>query len=143
MQINGFLWGYAVTGQARHPLVVALAVLIFAECALMAVATIYLVIEIFGAVAASLVSAIALAILTAIAAVWLGFVGLNVLRGRPWVRGAIVTWQVLQVAVAVGCFQGYFARPDLGWLLLVPSIVAVGLLFTPPVMAATTRLAED
>lgn len=109
----------------------------------MAVATIYLVIEIFGAVAASLASAIALAVLNAIAAVWLGFIGLNVLRGRPWVRGAIVTWQVLQVAVAIGCFQGYFARPDLGWLLLVPSIVAVGLLFTPPVMVATTRLAQD
>jgi hypothetical protein len=50
---------------------------------------------------------------------------------------------VLQVAVAIGCFQGYFARPDIGWVLLVPAVVAVGLLFTPPVMAVTTRSRED
>ena len=57
------------------------------------------------------------------------------LRGSPWVRGATVVWQVLQIAVAVGAFQGFFARPDIGWLLLVPALAALVLLFTPPVVA--------
>ena len=143
MQINGFVWDDPVNGVKANPALAALALIIFAECALMSVATIYLVIEIFSAVPASLPSAIALAIITAVAAIFLGYLAVAVLRGRTWVRGAVLTWQVLQVAVAIGCFQGYFARPDIGWYLLVPSALAVVLLFTTPVMAATTRSRED
>ncbi len=139
MQINGFFWGYAVTQQPKSPLLVGLALLISAECVLMCIATVYLLVGMFGGGVDSLPSAIALAVLTTVAAVWLGFMAVGVLRGRPWVRGAVITWQVLQIAVAIGCFQGYFARPDLGWLLLVPSLVAVLLLFTPPVVEATTE----
>lgn len=120
----------------RHPLVVILAVLLFAECALLTAATIYLVIELLTATPDSYPSAVALTILTGIAAVWLGFIGANVLRGRAWTRSAATVWQVLQLAVAVGCFQGLFARPDVGWALLVPAVVVLVLLFTPPVVAA-------
>ena len=135
MQINGFLGGPTV----KHPLLIALAVLLFAECALLAVATIYLVIEILVDTPASYASAVALTVLTAIAAIWLGFIAVNILRGRAWTRGATVVWQVLQVAVAIGCFQGLFARPDIGWALLLPAIVVLVLLFTRPVIAATAR----
>lgn len=124
---------------ARHPFVVALAVLIFAQCALLVVAIGYLVIELIVATPDSYASAVALTVLTAIAAVWLAVIGVNVLRGNPWVRGATVVVQILQIAVAIGCFQGAFARPDLGWLLLIPAIAALILLFSPPVLAATTR----
>ncbi len=124
---------------ARHPFVVALAVLTFAQCALLVVAIGYLVIELIVATPDSYASAVALTVLTAIAAVWLAVIGVNVLRGNPWVRGATVVVQILQIAVAIGCFQGAFARPDLGWLLLIPAIVALILLFSPPVLAATTR----
>lgn len=123
----------------RHPFVVALAVLLFAECALVAVATIYLVVEILVARPDSYASAIALTVLTVLATIWLGFIAVNVLRGRAWVRSAAIVWQVLQIAVAIGCFQGLFARPDIGWLLLVPALVALVLLFTPSVVAATGR----
>ena len=126
---------------ARHPFVVALAVLIFAQCALLVLAIIYLVVELIVATPDSYASAVALTVLTAIAAVWLAVIGVNVLRVNPWVRGATVVVQILQIAVAVGCFQGAFARPDLGWLLLIPAIVALVLLFSPPVLAATTRRA--
>lgn len=125
--------------ERRHPFVVTLAVLLFAECALVAVATIYLVIEILVTRPDSYASAIALTVLTVIATIWLGFIAMNLLRGRAWVRGAAVVWQVLQIAVAIGCFQGLFARPDIGWLLLAPSLAALVLLFTPPVVAATAR----
>jgi hypothetical protein len=116
-----------------------LAVVIFAECALMGALTIYLVIEILTTTASSFAGALFLILLAALATVWLGFIGSNVLRGSPWVRGAILTWQVLQVAVAIGCFQGFFARPDIGWFLLAPAVAAVVLLFTRPVTAATAR----
>jgi hypothetical protein len=61
------------------------------------------------------------------------------LRGRSWIRGAAVTWQVVQIAIAAGCFQGLYARPDLGWALLVPSIIGILLAISPQVVAATRR----
>ena len=150
MQINGLVWDAAVSTKGdeqvngpgasrRHPLVTALAVLVFAECALLVVATIYLVIELLVASPSSLASALALTVLTAIAAVWLGVIAVNILRGSPWVRGATVVWQVLQIAVAIGSFQGIFARQDVGWALLLPALAVLALLFTRPVMRATAR----
>jgi hypothetical protein len=143
MQINGLLGDTAVTQTpirpSRHPLVVVLAVLIFAECALLSAATIYLVVEILIATPDSYASALALTVLVGIAAVWLAVIGLNLLRGRAWTRGAAIVWQVLQIAVAIGCFQGLFARPDIGWLLLIPSVAVIVLLFVPSVVAATAR----
>lgn len=120
----------------RHPFVIVLAAVVFAECALITVATIYLVIEILTATPESYPSAIALTVLTAIAAIWLGVIATNILRGRAWTRSATIVWQVLQIAVAVGAFQGFFARSDIGWALLVPSVLAILLVFTPPVVAA-------
>jgi len=120
-------------------LLISLSALIFLESALLAVATIYLGIEILVSTPRSYPSAIALALLTAIAAAWLAIIAVNVLRQRPWVRGAIVTWQILQLAVGLGCFQGAISRPDVGLLLCIPAIVALALLFTKPVVAATER----
>ena len=123
----------------RHPLVLVLAIIVFAECLVVGAATIYLVVEILVATASSLAGAVALTALVALAAIWLGFIGANILRGQSWTRAAAATWQVLQIAVAVGCFQGLFARSDVGWALLVPALAALVLLFTPPVVAATSR----
>ncbi len=122
----------------KHPLVTALAVLLLAECATMAAATIYLVVEIFVADAASLLSAVGLTVLAAVATIWLAFIASNTLRGRAWVRGAALTWQVFQVVIAVGCLQGLFATPTVGWLLIAAAVAVVLLLFTPPVVAATS-----
>lgn len=123
----------------RPALLIALAVILGAECALLVAATLWLVFELIVDVPASLASALALTVLTAIAAVWLAILTVNTLRGAPWVRGGIVVWQVLQIAVAIGCFQGFFARSDIGWALLIPAIAALVLLFTRPVLAATAR----
>jgi hypothetical protein len=145
-QINDFLWDVAVSEKTKNGhsarqirLLISLSALIFLESALLAVATIYLGIEILVSTPRSYPSAIALALLTAIAAAWLAIIAVNVLRQRPWVRGAIVTWQILQLAVGLGCFQGAISRPDVGLLLCIPAIVALALLFTKPVVAATER----
>ena len=125
--------------ERRHPLVIALAALVFAECALIAVATIYLVIEIIAATPASFASAVALTVLTAIATIWLAVIAVNILRGHAWTRSAAIVWQVLQLAVAIGCFQGLFAQPAIGWALLIPAVVVLVLVFTPAVVRATKR----
>ena len=102
-------------------------------------ATAFLVYELVTVTAQSLASALALTVLTAIAAVWVIAIAVGVLRGRPWSRGAAIVWQVLQIAVAVGAFQGSFARPEVGWLLIIPALVALVLLFSRPVVEATRR----
>jgi hypothetical protein len=146
MQINGFVWDDTVstTGNEqvnvpKHPLLLLLAILLFAECALLVAATVYLVVELLIATPTSLASALFLTLLVAVAAVWLAVIAVATLRGRPWVRGAAITWQVLQIAVAIGCFQGLFAQPAIGWALLVPALAALVLVFTPPVVQATKR----
>jgi hypothetical protein len=153
MQINGFVWDVAVSDvkpsdsdgaadlptRRRHPLLLTLAALLFVECALLVAAAVFLVLELLVATPDSYPSAIALTGLTVIAAVWLALIAVNTLRGRSWIRGAAVVWQVLQIALGIGSFQGLFARPDVGWLLIVPAVAVLVLLFTRPVIAATVR----
>ncbi|MEV8253462.1 hypothetical protein AB0O95_05780 [Rhodoglobus sp. NPDC076762] len=123
----------------HHPYLIALAAVIFLESALLFAALAYLIFELGAETPQSYPSAIALSVLTAIAAVWVAVIGINTLRKQAWIRGAAVVWQVLQISVAIGSFQGVFARPDVGWLLLTPAIVVLVLLFTKPVLEATTR----
>jgi hypothetical protein len=128
-----------VSTERKPPLLLVLAAILFAECALVTVATVYLIVELLVDTSFSFESAIALTALSALAAVWLGFITVNTLRGRPWIRGAAVVWQVVQIAIAIGSFQGSLAEPAVGWLLLIPSIAVIVLLFTPSVVRATTR----
>jgi hypothetical protein len=74
-----------------------------------------------------------------IGAIWVGAVAVASIRRAPWSRAAAIVWQVLQVSIAVGAFQGLFARPDVGWLLLVPAVTVIGLLLWAPVRLAYTR----
>lgn len=120
-----------------HPAVRALAAVIALECAGLIAAIVFLVTELFVAPIASLGTAIGIIVVVAIAAVWVAFIAAGVLRGRAWTRAAIVVLQVLIGAVAIGSFQGIGARPEVGVALLVPVVVALALLFSSPVVAAT------
>lgn len=125
---------------ARRPgLLVLLAALLYLEFAALVAASVYLLVELVTQRPDSYASAIAILVLTIAAAVWLFVMATHTLRGRSWIRGAAVTWQVLQIALAIGSFQGLFARPDIGWLLIVPSVIVLVLLFTRPVIEATRR----
>lgn len=122
----------------KHPLLFVLVAVLYLECAFLAVLTAYLVVELVVARPDSYASAVAIIVLTAVATVWLGVLAFHTLRGRSWIRAGVVVWHLLQIAVAVSSFQGLFARADVGWALLVPAILALVLLFTPPVIDATT-----
>lgn len=123
----------------RTPAVLLLVVLVGLEALGMAGVTALLVVDLLTSTPASLASAVALIALAALATVFLGAVVRGILRGRSWVRPAAVTWQVLQIAVGVGSLQGADARQDLGWGLIVPSVVVLVLLFTRSVILATRR----
>ena len=122
----------------KHPAVRALAAVLIVEAAALMAAVVFLVVEVLVAPASSLPSAIGITVIVAIAAVWVALIAVGVLRGRAWTRAAVVVVQVLITAVAIGSFQGSGARPDLGLILLVPAVIALVLLFTRPVLAATT-----
>lgn len=123
----------------RPRLLVLLAALLFVEGIFLALAAIFLLYELLTETPTSYGGALAILVLTALAALWLFVIAVNTRRARPWIRGAALTWQVLQLAVALGSFQGLFARNDVGWFLLVPAVVVLWLLFTKSVMRATAR----
>ncbi|MEO6941570.1 MAG: hypothetical protein ABI238_00910 [Terrimesophilobacter sp.] len=116
-----------------------LAGLLFLEAVFLVILAGFLVFELVTEVPTSFASAVGILILVVAAAVWLVFVGVGALRARPWVRAAALTWQVLQLAVAIGSFQGLFARDDIAWYLLVPAVLIMALLFTRSVLSATRR----
>ncbi|MES2092913.1 MAG: hypothetical protein V4531_03745 [Actinomycetota bacterium] len=125
---------------SRRPLALLLLVFLLAvECVALIGVAIYLVVELLVASPDSVATAIALLLLDLLAAVWLGTMALHALRGRPWIRGGAITWQILQIALGIGSLQPPYSRPDIGWLLIVPAAAAIVLLFTPSVIAATRR----
>ncbi|MFC6354847.1 hypothetical protein [Luethyella okanaganae] len=119
-----------------------LSVLLFAEAALLVVALVWLVVESLTERPALIESAVAIIVLTAVALVFVLAVAIGSLRRSPWIRGGAVTWQLLQIAVAVGCFQGTYARPEIGWALIVPSLLVIGLLLSPRIRAEFVRDGE-
>ena len=125
---------------ARPKALLVLAVALFLEAAVMTAILVWLGFELLTEAPRSLASALALIVLAAAATAFLLGTAVGALRRRAWIRAAAVTWQFVQIAVAIGAFQGAYSRPDVGWLILVPSIVVLGLLFTP---AVTTALRRD
>ncbi len=123
----------------RPPLLFVLVGILFLEAAALAGTTLWFLSRIFFEKPESLSGAIVILIIVALVTVWVTITAVNTLRARPWVRGAIFTWQILQIAVAAGAFQGFYAQPSVGYALLVPAVFAALLLFAPSVLKATAR----
>lgn len=128
------------TEAPRPRLLTTLAVMLFVEAGFLGLVAGFLLFELVTQVPTSLASAIGILVLVIIAGVWLVVVGLGALHAKAWVRAAALTWQILQLAVAIGSFQGLFARDDIAWFLLVPAVIVIALLFSRSVMTATRRL---
>jgi hypothetical protein len=114
-----------------------LSALILLEGVAIAGVAIYLVVEIIIAPTASVTSAIALAVVVVIAAVALVLLARGVLNARPWIRGATVCIAVLQLLVAYSII--ITKEPTLGWVLAVPAVALLALVFSSPVIRATAR----
>jgi hypothetical protein len=127
----------------RPALLIVLGVLITAEGLLMAGVAAWLLVELLTTKPVSLPTAVAITVLAVLAAIWVLAIAVGTFRARPWIRGAAITWQLIQIAIAVGCFEGFYAEPALGWALLVPSLVVIGLVVTPSVTRVTKRVRPD
>ena len=115
---------------------------LFLEAAGLVAIGVWLVVDLFALRPSSPATAIALIVLVVIAAAWVAAVAIGSLRQASWTRAAAIVWQILQISIAVGAFQGIFARPEVGLLLLVPAVVVIGLLLWPPVRVVYTRQAD-
>ena len=80
-----------------------------------------------------------LALSAALDALIAGFViwGALITKGlwqlKSWARSSSIFWQSAQLAIAWESFQGgETARPDIAWLLIIPSVVVLVLMFTNP-----------
>jgi hypothetical protein len=122
-------------------LLYALAALIFLEGLAFSAGTIYLVVEIFIGDPKFVTTAVAYAVTAAVLSTLVLVVGRATLRARPWIRGATVCIAVLQLLVAYSIV--ITKEPTLGWILAVPAVVLLVLLFTRPVLRATARPSRD
>jgi hypothetical protein len=128
------------TAPKRRPvLLIVLAILLFAESAFMFVLAVWSITSLAASGASSFTSGIALIVFILMGAFWLLFIGIGTLRMKPWTRASAITWQVLQIAIAVGSFEGLDATPTIGWALLVPALLVILLVLTPQVTAVTRR----
>lgn len=131
--------GPVPAGLARPPLLIVLAVIVALEALLVTGLALWLLFELLTQTPQSYTTAIAITVLVALGAAWVIATLVGLLRLHAWARASIVTIQILMIAVAVGSFQGLVARPDVGWALLVPAVVAGALALTPSVVRATAR----
>ena len=127
----------------RPPLLIALAVILTLEALLVTGLALWLLYELLTTTPYSYTTAIAFKILVMLGAAWLIVTLVGILRLNAWARASTVTIQILMIAVAVGSFEGLVGgRPDIGWALLVPAVIAGVLALAPSVVRATARPVE-
>jgi len=136
--INSYEWDNTVSTTRRPAILWALIALLSLELLGVGALAVTLLIETLTAPTATFGAGIALTIVAFIAATWLAAIVVGTSRGQAWIRAAAIVWQVLQVAVGVGALQGQVAQPGWGWPLIVLAVVVFLLLFTKPVVAATS-----
>ena len=107
--------------------------------AVVLIAVVVLLVDVVTLTPTSLPSAIALIVLTAVAAAWVSWIAVSLRRGAPWSRGGAVFWQLIQLTIALGAVQGDFAQPLIGAAIAVPSVLVLILICTRSVMAHTRR----
>jgi hypothetical protein len=128
------------SGSGHRPFALwALLALLALEFLLITGVVVVLVVELLVAPATSLASAIALTVVAAIAAVWVGAILAGAWRGRAWSKSAALVWQVLQFAVGLGALQGALAQPAWGWPLVLASVAGFVLCLSRPVASALTE----
>ena len=112
-------------------------ILLWAEGAFIGVLAARLGLALISGETKSFVTSVALFALVAAAAAWVIFLGFALLKRKRWARSGGVFWQLVQLAIATGSFSGQFGSQAIGWSLILPSVLGLGLLFNKKVVAAT------
>ncbi|MDH6537475.1 hypothetical protein M2112_001721 [Aurantimicrobium minutum] len=114
--------------QTRRGLLVGLlGVLVSIEALLVTAGAMYFLSRIFGDSPENLSGAIVIFAITLIIGLGLIATAIATFKSKSWVTGAIVTWQILQIAVAISFIQGLPEWQLAGWVLAVLSL-SVGFL---------------
>ena len=122
----------------RNPMVMLLGAMVSIEALLVTAGAIYFLSRIFLETPENLSGAIVIFAITLVIAIGLVATAIGTFRAQSWTRGAIVTWQILQFAVATSFIQGIQAWQPVGWLLIVFAVLTALLLFSRPVISAMT-----
>ncbi len=122
----------------KWPLI-GLGIILMLEAIALAFVSVWFLVEILTTPVHSVGGSILTLAIALLATVWVAATGIGTFRAQSWVRGAAVTWQLCQLAIAVGAFEGIFAQPLVGVAVLVPTVIALVLLFLPSTTAALRR----
>lgn len=99
-----------------------LALLVGIEAVLVSTGAVYFLNLTFTEVTSNVAGAIVIFLITALIAVGLWVSTFALLQGKSWSRGIIITWQVIQFALATSFIQGLVEWQAVGWALLVLSL---------------------
>lgn len=119
-------------GGLGKKLMLFLAILVALEALLVGAGAVYFLSQIFVSETTDLAGAIVIFAITAIIAVGLCLSALGTLKSKRWTRGAVLTWQILQIAVATSFLQGLTDWQPVGWLLITLSIATLVTMFSRP-----------
>jgi hypothetical protein len=100
-----------------------LALLVGIEAVLVSSGAVYFLTLTFTEVTSNIAGAIVIFLITALIAVGLWVSTFALLQGKSWSRGIIITWQVIQFAMATSFIQGLVEWQAVGWALLMLSLV--------------------
>jgi hypothetical protein len=99
-----------------------LVLLVGIEAILVSAGAIYFLFLTFTEVTGNIAGAIVIFLITALVAVGLWVSTFALRKGKGWSRGLVVTWQVIQFALATSFVQGLAEWQVFGWFLLVLSL---------------------
>lgn len=91
----------------------------------------------------SLVSAIALVVLSAVFAAAVIAFGIATMRGISWGRSGGIVTQILILAVALGAVTGEFADPSVALMLAAPAVIVFVLLVIASRAAGARRDSDE
>ena len=109
----------------RSPLVALLGVLVSIEALMVTTGALYFLSRIFMETPENLSGAVVIFAITIVIAIGLFATAIATFRAQSWTRGAIVTWQFLQFAVATSFIQGLQTWQLLGWGMIILSVIAL------------------
>ena len=124
------------SGFARVALTV-ISIILAAQALAAVTLGVVVIIDLLRGEASSAAMAVGLALLCWAAGAWLGMVILRLRDGWAWARSGVVFVELLVLTFGVGCLQAGVLW--LGVASICPAVIAFGLVFSRPVVAATQR----
>ena len=128
---------------STSPLARAVAVLVGLEALGVVAVAVWQVVALAGGDTESVLSAVALIVLTVLGAIAVGAFAVGIWRGWSWGRSGGLVTQLMIAAVAVGAMTGTDAHPLIGVALIVPPLLIFVLLIVVARRAAPAKKDGD